>query len=745
MIKLVNVSKFYSSNNVIALGLRKVNLELHRNEFIAIVGESGSGKTTLLNVISGIDSYEDGEMYINGNETSYYSVADMENYRKKYVAFVFQNYNLIDSYTVLQNVEAPLILSGFPKTKIRERAKEIIKRVGLEDHIHHKATKLSGGQKQRVVIARALAKDCPIIAADEPTGNLDSKSARQIIELLAEISKEKLVILVTHDFSQVEEFATRKIRIFDGEVVEDLKLKKVEKLDLPEIPDEEHKIRTIDFMKISLRNLLSVPKKTILMIIVFTFFSFFIAMSYGAYQLALSEVQFDTNSHFENTSPNRIVVRRMDGSPLTDTDISELEDMNNVNQVIGNDYILDYQVSLFSTQSGRYDYLYGLYLPVNIIEEDDLDYGRLPIDDDEIVIAVNSSDLNYSEDYLDIVYSTSYNDSEFSNIGTHYTIVGMINVDKLSITNENYDDTFLLVTDNKLNELKEELYFNYIYTGTITILNSEDYYSYIHLSEYEYVIDNTLNDDTIELSIYRYFDDCEESSCSATGILNLQDYYFEVTIENFVINYTDEVTNYEKIYINQDTYDKIFYDDIYQVSVLTDSSIGVKNLINNIQRINEGLSIKYKVIYPFDSNASDRFMATAILFMSIGMIGLIILTLAGSVLITYVIFKAIINTKLHDYAIFRTIGANKKAINIFIYIENLYVVLVAFVIFVAVNLSIPSSVKDFDFLLPLQMFNFLSYVILLFLLVIMSLLVSRRYCNKIFNQSVQSTLKTDVG
>nr|HPJ23842.1 ATP-binding cassette domain-containing protein [Bacillota bacterium] len=111
MIKLVNVSKFYSSNNVIALGLRKVNMELHLNEFVAIVGESGSGKTTLLNVISGIDSYEDGEMYINGKETSYYSVADMENYRKKYVAFVFQNYNLIDSYTVLQNVEAPLILS----------------------------------------------------------------------------------------------------------------------------------------------------------------------------------------------------------------------------------------------------------------------------------------------------------------------------------------------------------------------------------------------------------------------------------------------------------------------------------------------------------------------------------------------------------------------------------------------------------------------------------------------------------
>ncbi|MCK4551406.1 MAG: ATP-binding cassette domain-containing protein, partial [Tenericutes bacterium] len=134
MIKLVNVSKFYSSNNVVALGLRKVDLELYRNEFIAIVGESGSGKTTLLNVISGIDSYEDGEMYINGKETSYFSIEDMENYRKKYVAFVFQNYNLIDSYTVLQNVEAPLILSGLPRDKIKEKAREIIRRVGLEDH-----------------------------------------------------------------------------------------------------------------------------------------------------------------------------------------------------------------------------------------------------------------------------------------------------------------------------------------------------------------------------------------------------------------------------------------------------------------------------------------------------------------------------------------------------------------------------------------------------------------------------------
>jgi ABC-type lipoprotein export system ATPase subunit len=261
MIKLVNVSKYYSSNGIVALGLRKANLELHVNEFVAVVGESGSGKTTLLNVISGIDSYEEGEMYLNGEETSYYSTADLENYRKKYIAFVFQNYNLVDSFTVRQNVELPMLLAGSSAKEAKARAYEIIKKVGLEKHVNHKATKLSGGQKQRVVIARALAKDCPIIAADEPTGNLDSESAKQIWELLNEIAKDKLVIVVTHDFSQVQKYATRKIRIYDGEIVEDQKIKKTEHSDLPQIPDEARRINSRNISKWHSRRCLRPPEK----------------------------------------------------------------------------------------------------------------------------------------------------------------------------------------------------------------------------------------------------------------------------------------------------------------------------------------------------------------------------------------------------------------------------------------------------------------------------------------------------
>jgi len=131
VIKLVNVSKYYSSNGLVALGLRKANLELHANEFVAVVGESGSGKTTFLNVISGMDTYEEGEMYLNGEETSYYSTADLENYRKKYIAFVFQNYNLVDSFTVRQNVELPMLLAGASAKEAKQRALEIIKKAGL--------------------------------------------------------------------------------------------------------------------------------------------------------------------------------------------------------------------------------------------------------------------------------------------------------------------------------------------------------------------------------------------------------------------------------------------------------------------------------------------------------------------------------------------------------------------------------------------------------------------------------------
>ena len=185
MIQLKNVSKFYYSKGMIASGISKVNLTLDKGEFVVITGESGSGKTTLLNVISGLDSYEEGEMYIDGKETSHYLASDFEEYRKQYIGNIFQHFNLVNSYTVYQNVELILRINGYSKADRKRRIAEILQRVGLAAYAKTKVSKLSGGQKQRVSIARALAKDTDIIVADEPTGNLDSESAAGIVELLS--------------------------------------------------------------------------------------------------------------------------------------------------------------------------------------------------------------------------------------------------------------------------------------------------------------------------------------------------------------------------------------------------------------------------------------------------------------------------------------------------------------------------------------------------------------------------------
>lgn len=225
MIQLKNVSKFYYSKGMIASGISKVSLNFDIGEFVVITGESGSGKTTLLNVISGLDSYEEGEMYIDGKETSHYVASDFEEYRKQYIGNIFQEFNLVNSYTVYQNIELILLINGYSREQIKKRAPHIIERVGLASHAKAKVSKLSGGQKQRVAIARALAKDTDIIVADEPTGNLDSVSAEGIAQLLSEISRDKLVIVVTHNYQQFEPYATREIKMHDGKVAEDKPLR----------------------------------------------------------------------------------------------------------------------------------------------------------------------------------------------------------------------------------------------------------------------------------------------------------------------------------------------------------------------------------------------------------------------------------------------------------------------------------------------------------------------------------------
>lgn len=281
MIKLKGVSKYYKTKTGVSEGMRNINLELSLNEFVAVTGPSGSGKTTLLNVLSGLDSYEDGELYINNEETSHYGVKEWEEFRASNVGFVFQNYNVIDSYTVYQNVLIALEAQGYNEKSKKERALELIERVGLTSHKNQRTSKLSGGQKQRVVIARSLAKNAPIILADEPTGNLDEQTGKEIMALLKEVSKDKLIVLVTHDFNLAKDYVTRRIEMKDGSIKEDKVIDKSNTISDKEIItsnlDKKNKFLTAS--KIAIRNIFATPKRTVfttllsvLAIAVFLFF-----------------------------------------------------------------------------------------------------------------------------------------------------------------------------------------------------------------------------------------------------------------------------------------------------------------------------------------------------------------------------------------------------------------------------------------------------------------------------------------
>lgn len=221
MLQLRNIEKTYLSGLNKVNALDKVNIAFRDSEFVAVLGPSGSGKTTLLNVIGGLDRYDSGDLIINSRSTKEYSDKDWDGYRNHSVGFVFQNYNLIPHQSVLSNVELALTLSGVSKAERRRRAKEVLKKVGLGDQLHKKPNQMSGGQMQRVAIARALVNDPDILLADEPTGALDSKTSVQIMELIKEISKDRLVIMVTHNPKLAKEYASRIIRIKDGEIRKD--------------------------------------------------------------------------------------------------------------------------------------------------------------------------------------------------------------------------------------------------------------------------------------------------------------------------------------------------------------------------------------------------------------------------------------------------------------------------------------------------------------------------------------------
>ena len=426
-IKLQNISKYYYSETAVTQALQGINLEFRMGEFVAITGESGSGKSTLLRIISGMDTFDDGELYVDGQPTFQYDEDDWEEYRRTKIGFVFQDYSLIGHYTAKENIVSALLIMGVPEKEAGDKAIHYLERVGLSAQRDQRASKLSSGQKQRLSIARALAKDTDIIVADEPTGNLDSETGAQIVKLLRDLSQDHLVIMVTHNYEQVEKYVTRKVRLHDGSLILDVSenMDTEQKSEMSENVDNnekttagkksennEERLRDRTIGRIFVRmNAVRQPEKIAL------FMGFFLAAAIVSFlfigQLLMNADDIYTKKYsatsFARKDDKRISIRRKDQKFMTKKDIDQLTKMkhvvsvdqydivNDVNYYFeeGKDYRQEYGYNRMSTsnEGGLYDSQNVEYVKKNqymrsssCLKKSDLAKGSLPKKIDEVVL-----------------------------------------------------------------------------------------------------------------------------------------------------------------------------------------------------------------------------------------------------------------------------------------------------------------------------------------------------------------------
>ncbi|MDO4166614.1 MAG: ABC transporter ATP-binding protein [Eubacteriales bacterium] len=421
-IRLQNISKYYYSEAAVTQALRKIDLSFAMNEFVAITGESGSGKSTLLRLISGMDSFDEGEMYINGEPTFQYDDEDWENYRREEIGFVFQDYSLIGHYSARDNIVSALLIMGMEQTEAARQADHYLERVGLQGNEEQLASELSSGQKQRLSIARALAKGTDIIVADEPTGNLDSETGEQIIRLLKELSRDHLVIMVTHNFEQAEPYVTRKIRLHDGDLVLDVQMNQGDTQEAGEtylaphdnaVEAKENVSAKRDSDKKYIHRVASVlaglnirtQKGKAVMFTIFFLVTAMVSFLFIGELLMNADDRIAKTydpSAFADEEKNRIVIRHQDGSPITEKDLKEIKQIRNVVTVDQYDNIndinfyykkdRDYEIHFgyndFDQERGSFTAIDDSHFmrSSTCISKEDLAAGRLPQKREEVVL-----------------------------------------------------------------------------------------------------------------------------------------------------------------------------------------------------------------------------------------------------------------------------------------------------------------------------------------------------------------------
>lgn len=662
LLKLKNIGKIYNSNDILTIGIRNVNLEFDYNEFVTIEGESGSGKSTLLNVIAANDTYEEGELFINEEATSHYSSEEWEKYRENDISMIFQDFNIIENLTVYENVLLALLRIDDESLR-KKKAKELIERVGLTKQINQKGSKLSGGEKQRTVIARALAKDNPIILADEPTGNLDSNASKEIAKLLKEVSKDKLVIVVTHNPEYFNEYSTRRILVKDGSIISDVIKVAPEKTSVK--TNEYHitkKLKLKNALKLGLLNYKSRPKFTSLMslalcciaVSLFAILSLFNTYLISDLKTPLDEVGID----------GKIIVSNTNGYVL-ETDLDTIVYETNASY-----FMLDRDLSIFTITIPRRSNMYKSY---------------------EVTCIYDPIHHKVNEKEGELVIPQAYvNDAD--------KITSLIINATNSLTNINVTSS---TTETSL-----KLYLSYYNMQTngnkIKGINTTIKIDENETNVYTFSMNESLNDGEISLKNSSYYDVlnknvvCSIAPSKLFTIVNDKD--VDKSIDGIVVEFSKN--DYAEIFeTKKETKQSVLYyeNDNEARNALTKLPTGYIGMLSNSE--------------VYVSSVGEVFALNVLWYVSLICISLML------AIILYIIFKRSIRVYSSDYAIYKTLGISNDVSNKSLYVQMILIYVPTLILLPLISL-LSTNIKSLS--LPfISLFNYLFIEILILLIVLM--------------------------
>lgn len=721
----------------------------------------------------GLDTYEEGEMYINGEETSDYTEQDFEAYRKKYIGNIFQNFNLINSYTVYQNVELVLLINGYKKRKVKKQILEVLDKVGLLKYKNTKVSKLSGGQKQRVAIARALIKETPIIVADEPTGNLDSKTAENIMELLYEVSKDKLVIVVTHNYEQVEKYVTRKLVMHDGKIIEDKKIhretSKIEAVkedskdnikkdiwgndisvitklsDIPKSQNKKKNIGPLNKLRLGIRNTFNIKIKFVLLLAVFVFLTTAVFAEYASYQKqTYDESNLGYNNFFRDTSDKRIVIKKKDLSEITPEDLENIKTLPNVDYIEENDLLLDIGISINTEGFG----MYGNVKSIDIFDKE-LAYGEMPQNDNEIVVLSHQNDYYFAmmpEKMIGLECTVRGGNTMSLMTDSKVKIVGIAYKDS---DDYNYNTQFYL-PNNLLDQIRKNI--NIEYSTTSTEFNGKILQSQQYGMKYKVLPNSNVPEGKAYVS---------EDFNYMTKYNNARNYTLNITVKNmYFTDYLDvkvlktynkknfkSVTGLDEgeytydmyngaIFVNDEEYQRLFNRNSFQSSVFIKD---VKEKDAVIQALQDN---GYKTLYVKDCLQS--YSGGFDVITKVITIGLLAGVAIALFFISYFIIKIILKSRNVYFSTIRILGATRKNAKSLLRIELFTVMNIAYGIVIGLITLVKNNVIINDYLQSMITYlEIKDYVLAYLLLFIISMLISNRYSKKLFKKSAMNTYRDE--